>query len=154
MVRDIKAAQKQTVLGFFWIILSPLLSVAAMTVVFDRMLRVPSDGFPYPIFLFAGQFLWAQFSGALSGATNSVVTNTGFIQKVYIPRLFFPISASLSGLRNICIVFPALLIAMLFMGWHATDPCSLHPLPWSSDASSPDSDRWCVAIELTRGWRE
>jgi len=116
MVRDIKATQKQTVLGFFWIILSPLVSVAMMTVVFGQMLSVPSDGYPYPIFLFAGQFLWGQFSSAFTGATNSVVSQGNLIQKVYIPRLFYPVSAALSGLLNICIVLPLLLIVMAVMG--------------------------------------
>jgi lipopolysaccharide transport system permease protein len=116
MLRDIKAAQKQTVLGFFWIIISPLVSVAAMTVVFSQMLSVPSDGYPYPIFLFAGQFLWGQFSGSFSGSTGSVVANSGFIQKVYIPRLFYPVSAAFGGLLSICIVFPLILVVMTVLG--------------------------------------
>lgn len=116
MWRDIKAQQKQTVLGFIWIILGPLMSVAMMTVVFSRMLKVPSDGFPYPIFLFAGQFLWAQFSLAYNGSIGSVVANANFIQKVYTPRLIFPVSRSLGGLINICIVFPTILIVMVCLG--------------------------------------
>jgi len=87
-----------------------------MTVVFSQMLNVPSDGFPYPIFLFAGQFLWGQFSQSFSGSLNSVVSNAGFIQKVYIPRLFYPLSASLGGLLNLCIVFPVILVVMTILG--------------------------------------
>jgi homopolymeric O-antigen transport system permease protein len=116
MWRDLKAQQKQTVLGFAWIVLGPLVSVAMMTVVFSRMLKVPSDGAPYSVFLFAGQFLWSQFSMAYSGSIASVVTNANFIQKVYVPRLIFPIASSLSGLVNICIAFPIMLIVMLCLG--------------------------------------
>ena len=117
MLRDIKAQQKQTVLGVFWIIISPLVSVAAMTLVFARMLSVPSDGFPYPIFLFAGNFLWGQFSGAFSAATGSVVGNSNFIQRVYFPRLMIPVSASMGTLVNSSIVFPMILIVMLALGY-------------------------------------
>jgi ABC-type polysaccharide/polyol phosphate export permease len=46
-----------------------------MTVVFSRMLNVPSDGFPYPVFLFAGQFLWGQFSLAYNGSIGSALSN-------------------------------------------------------------------------------
>ena len=117
MWRDIKAQQKQTLLGFFWIIAAPLVSVVTMTLVFGRMLQVPSDGFPYPIFLFAGQFLWSQFAAAFGLATNSVVGNAHFIDKIYFPRLLLPISASSSGLINICIVFPMILIVMFALGY-------------------------------------
>jgi hypothetical protein len=117
MLRDIKAAQKQTVLGVFWILISPLVSVAAMTVVFSKMLNVPSDGFPYPIFLFAGTFLWGQFSHAFGGTLGCVLANSNFIQKVYFPRLLMPLSASTSGFVNICIVFPTILIVMVFLGF-------------------------------------
>jgi len=116
MWRNIKAQQKQTVLGILWIFIGPLASVAMMTVVFSRMLNVPSDGFPYPIFLFAGNFLWGQFSGAAFGSMNSVVGASNFIQKVYFPRLMIPLSASLNGLVNICIVFPLILVVMLVLG--------------------------------------
>lgn len=115
--RDVKAVQKQTVLGVLWLFISPLLSVVALTVVFGRMLGVPSDGFPYPIFVFAGQMLWNQFSGALNFSTGSVVANANFIQKVYFPRLLIPLTASLNGWLNLCIVFPTLLILMIVLGY-------------------------------------
>ena len=117
MWRNIKAQQKQTVLGILWIFIGPLASVAMMTVVFSRMLNVPSDGFPYPIFLFAGNFLWGQFSGATGGSMNSVVGSANFIQKVYFPRLLIPLSAATGGLINVCIVFPLILVVMLVLGY-------------------------------------
>ena len=117
MWRNIKASQKQTVLGILWIFIGPLASVAMMTVVFSRMLNVPSDGFPYPIFLFAGNFLWGQFSGATGGSMNSVVGSANFIQKVYFPRLLIPLSAATGGLINVCIVFPLILVVMVVLGY-------------------------------------
>lgn len=117
MWRDIKAQEKQTVLGVLWIFIAPLASVAAMTVVFGGMLNVPSDGFPYPIFVFAGQFLWGLFSSSFGSVTNSVVGSSHFIQKVYFPRLLIPLSAATGGLVNICIVFPTVLAVMLAFGY-------------------------------------
>ena len=117
MWRDIKAQEKQTVLGILWVFIAPLASVAAMTVVFGRMLNVPSDGFPYPIFVFAGQFLWGQFSSSFGSVTGCVLGSSHFIQKVYFPRLLIPLSAATGGLVNICIVFPTVLAVMLVYGY-------------------------------------
>lgn len=121
--RDIKATQKQTILGFVWIVISPLISVAAMSIVFGQMLSIPSDGVAYPIFLFAGQFLWGQFSQSCTSATASIVANAGFIQKVYIPRLIYPLSSSLAALPNIIVVFPIIIFAIVAIG---------QPLPWTA----------------------
>ncbi len=122
LLRDIKATQKQTVLGFLWILVSPLMAVATYTVVFGRLAGLPSDGVPYPVFVFAGQILWDTFAQALRGTTTSVVQNSHFVQKVYFPRFVIPATAALTGVLNVFIVLVAL-VAMLFWygfhpGWH------------------------------------
>ena len=114
--RDIKASHKQTVLGVLWLFISPLASVAVLSVVFGRMAKIPSDGAPYPLFVFAGHLVWNAFSAAVQGTTTSVVSNSHFIQKVYFPRLLIPTTAALSGVVNLGIVLISLLGMMLFYG--------------------------------------
>lgn len=120
--RDIKAAQKQTVMGIAWILVSPLLAVATYTIVFGRLAGLPSDGVPYPVFVFAGQLVWSAFSSALQGTTTSVVANSQFIQKVYFPRLLIPTTAALTGAVNIAVMLVGLIATQLWYGliptWH------------------------------------
>jgi len=118
LVRDIKAAQKQTVLGFLWILISPLLTVATYSVVFGRLAGLPSDGVPYPVFVFAGQIVWDAFATAVKGTTTSVVLNGHFVQKVYFPRLLIPATAALSGALNLLIVLAGLLAMLTWYGFH------------------------------------
>lgn len=128
LLRDIKAAHKQTVLGMGWILVSPLVTVAVYTVVFGRMFQMPSDGYPYPLLAFSGQYLWGAFSASLMATTRSVVGNAHFIQKIYFPRLLLPVSAALSGLVNIGLVFFSLLVLMCVYGYWPSPAVALAPV--------------------------
>ena len=94
--RDIKVKYKQTVLGFAWAILQPLLMMLVFTFFFSNVLSssLPAD-IPYPLFAFAGIMLWNVFSTGLSGSANSMISNANIIKKIYFPRLILPASAIL-----------------------------------------------------------
>ncbi len=96
-VRDIQVKYKQTVLGFLWAILQPLLMMVVFTVFFSRVLNTPSDGLPYPLFVLSGLILWGLFSNGLMNSSNSMVTNSNIIKKIYFPRMIIPLSAILSA---------------------------------------------------------
>lgn len=96
-VRDIQVKYKQTVLGFLWAILQPLLMMVVFTVFFSRVLNTPSDGLPYPLFVLSGLVLWGLFSNGLMNSSNSMVTNANIIKKIYFPRMIIPLSAILSA---------------------------------------------------------
>jgi len=93
--RDIKVKYKQTFLGFAWAILQPFVLMVIFSLFFGKALSVPSDGIPYPLFVFSGLMLWNVFSTGLSGAGNSMVSNANIIKKIYFPRLIIPMSAIL-----------------------------------------------------------
>src|SRR5687767_2023563 len=88
--RDIKIKYKQTMLGFLWAILQPLLLMVIFTFFFGRALKVPSQNLPYPIFVFSGLLLWNTFSSGLTNSANSMVNNVQIIKKIYFPRLIIP----------------------------------------------------------------
>ena len=111
--RDIKVKYKQTVLGAAWAILQPFLTMIVFSVLFGKLAKVPSDGIPYPIFVYAGLLPWNYFSSALSNSGNSLVSSSNLITKVYFPRLIIPTSASLAGLLDFFIAF-IILIGMMF----------------------------------------
>jgi lipopolysaccharide transport system permease protein len=91
--RDILVRYKQTAIGMAWALIRPFLTMVVFTVVFGNIAKLPSEGVPYPILVFAGMLPWQFFSTALSECSNSLITNANLISKVYFPRLIVPISA-------------------------------------------------------------
>ncbi len=96
--RDLKVRYKQTVLGVAWAVIQPSFITLAFSVFFGRLAGMPSDGIPYPLFVFCGLLPWQLFAHALTDSSNSLVLNERLITKVYFPRLVIPLSAVLSGL--------------------------------------------------------
>ncbi len=84
---------KQTVVGILWALLRPLLTMLVLTVVFGKWAKMPSEGVPYPILVFAAMLPWQFFANSFSGASNSLITNANLISKVYFPRLIIPTSS-------------------------------------------------------------
>lgn len=91
--RDILVRYKQTAIGMAWALIRPFLTMVVFTVVFGNLAKLPSEGVPYPILVFAGMLPWQFFSTALSECSNSLISNANLISKVYFPRLIVPISA-------------------------------------------------------------
>ena len=112
--RDIKVLYKQTVLGFGWAILRPVLSMVIFTVIFGDLAQVDSDGVPYAIFSYAALVPWLYFSTALSAAALSLVNNTDMLTKVYVPRLTFPMTPVFSKLVDFFISF---VIVFVLLPW-------------------------------------
>lgn len=112
--RDIKIKYKQTVLGFLWAVLQPLLMMVIFTLFFGRALNIPSQELPYPIFVFSGLLLWNMFSTGLTGSANSMVNNSAIIKKIYFPRLIIPTSAILVALFDFFMAFVLFIPLLLF----------------------------------------
>ncbi|PZO40809.1 MAG: phosphate ABC transporter permease [Pseudanabaena frigida] len=91
--RDILVRYKQTAIGITWALIRPFLTMIVFTVVFGQLAKLPSQGVPYPILVFAGMLPWQFFSNALSECSNSLIGNANLISKVYFPRLIVPTSA-------------------------------------------------------------
>jgi lipopolysaccharide transport system permease protein len=109
-LRDVRVRYKQAVLGIGWAVFQPLAGVVVFTIVFRRLAQVESDGLPYPIFAFAGLLAWNYTSGAVTKATQSLVSNAGLVTKVYFPRLLIPLAAVLPGLLDLAVSVPVLLV--------------------------------------------
>jgi homopolymeric O-antigen transport system permease protein len=112
--RDIKVRYKQTVLGGLWAIIQPVFTMVVFTLFFGRLAKMPSDGIPYPIFVYAGLLPWTYFANALSASGNSLVGSANLITKVYFPRLIVPASASLAGLLDFFIAMFVLAGLMIY----------------------------------------
>jgi lipopolysaccharide transport system permease protein len=91
--RDILVRYKQTVVGIAWALIRPFLTMIVLTVVFGTLAKLPSNGVPYPILVFAAMLPWQFFSNSLSECSNSLISNSNLISKVYFPRLIIPTSS-------------------------------------------------------------
>jgi len=109
-VREIRIRYKQSVLGIAWAVLQPLTLMLMFTLIFSVLLKVPSDGVPYPIFSYSALMFWIFFSGSLTRAIPSVEINAPLIRKIYFPRELFPISSVLAAL------FDLLIATVIFLG--------------------------------------
>jgi lipopolysaccharide transport system permease protein len=114
--RDVKVRYKQTALGVAWAVLQPLLTMVVFTVIFGRLAGVPSDGEPYPIFVYAGLLPWNFFNQAVTTSSNSLVGNAALITKVYFPRLVIPGAAVGAGLVDFAIAAVILFVMAFHYG--------------------------------------
>ena len=114
--RDIKVRYKQTALGALWILLQPVASMVVFGILFGQLLKAPSGGAPYPLFVYAGLLPWNYFAGSLTRSSSRLVESAHLITKVYFPRLVIPISGVLSGLVDFAVAFLVLLGLMIYYG--------------------------------------
>ena len=119
--RDILVRYKQTVLGVLWSMLRPLLTIIIFTLIFGRLAKLPSQGVPYAILVFAAMLPWQLFASALSESSNSLLGNAHLISKIYFPRLIIPISSVMVSLLDLLISL-ALLLGL--MAWYHCLPGS------------------------------
>ena len=126
--RDIKVRYKQTALGVAWAILQPLAVALALAVFLGRMIHLPSDDLPYPVFVYAGMVLWQLFAQGLTESSNSIDNNERLISKVYFPRLLVPLSAILASLLDFVISLIVLVLFLAYFRIAPTGAVALFPL--------------------------
>lgn len=115
--RDILVRYKQTIIGIVWALGRPLLTMLVFTLVFSKLAKLPSEGVPYPILVFAALLPWQFFSSAFSGAGDSLISNAGMISKVYFPRLVIPASAVIVSFVDFLISGVILVGLMIWYGF-------------------------------------
>ncbi len=126
--REVKVRYKQTALGAAWAIIQPLFTMIVFSLFFGRLAKVPSDGIPYPLFSLAALIPWTFFANGLTLSSNSLVSSSNLISKVYFPRLTIPISAVLSGVVDFAISLILLVGMMAFYHLVPTLRCVYLPL--------------------------
>ena len=112
--RDLKVKYKQTIIGVGWAIFQPFITMVIFSVFFGKMLKVPSDGIPYPIFVYTGLLLWQFFSTSLTDISNILINNQAIITKVYFPRLILPISSTITKFVDFVIASGLLVVLMIY----------------------------------------
>ncbi|MDD5362968.1 MAG: ABC transporter permease [Ignavibacteria bacterium] len=115
--RDILVRYKQTFFGIAWSIIRPLITIVVFSVIFGKVASLPSDGIPYPILVIAGTLPWQLFSTSLSEASNSLISNSNMITKVYFPRLAIPLSTIVVSIIDFAISLVILICVMIYYAY-------------------------------------
>lgn len=126
VIRDLKVRYRNSVLGFIWSLLNPLLMMTVYTVVFSVLLR--NDIPNFPLFVLVGLLPWNFAVTSVVGSVTSVVGNSHLIKKVYFPRAVLPLSVVLSNLVNFVLALPVLFGLMLVTGGQLTTHVVLLPV--------------------------
>ena len=112
--RDLKVRYKQTIIGFLWVILQPVLITIVFSIFLGFLVRVPSGGIPYPLMVFSGMLPWTFFASSLAGAASSLIGNSALITKVYFPRVLVPAANILGRLVDFSISSFILAVLILY----------------------------------------
>jgi len=102
------------VLGVVWVILQPLLTTIILAIFLGKLARVPSNGFPYPVFVCAGLLVWTFFSAAITSGSNSLVGSSHLVTKIYFPRMIVPAAAVGARVVDFVIGFLNLIGLMIY----------------------------------------
>ena len=115
--RDVAVRYKQTVIGALWAFLRPFMTMVVFTVVFGSLAKLPTEGTtPYAVMVFAGLLPWTLFSSVLTEASNSVISNSNLISKVYFPRMIVPLATVVVALIDFLVSLVILAGLMLWYG--------------------------------------
>ena len=111
VLRDLKARTKQAYLGYFWILIQPLLLTGAFSFLVQQVLqRSDLSDIPYPVFVMAGVIPWQFFANSLNESTESLVKNVDLVRQVYFPReilAIYPVFARLIDVAVGCVALGA-----------------------------------------------
>lgn len=118
--RDVKVKYKQTAVGALWAIFQPFVTMVVFSVFFGYLAKLPSDGIPYPIFVYVGLLFWTLFSTSLAQASNSIVENERIITRIYFPRIILPVSTIITHIVDFAIAAVILALMMVFYGYAPT----------------------------------
>lgn len=119
VLRDIRSRYKQSILGYAWVILNPLVQLLVYSFVFSVIFRFPTGNIPYSIFLFIGLLPWIYLQSSLSTATLSLVDNSDLLKKVYFPREVLIYAVIIS--KSIDFLF-ACLVLIAFLIYYQISP--------------------------------
>jgi homopolymeric O-antigen transport system permease protein len=111
--RDVAVRYKQTSIGVLWAIIQPFLTMVVFTLVFGKFADFPSQGVPYPIFVYSALLPWTYFASSLTSASGSLVSNKALVTKVYFPRVLLPLAGVFVPLVDF-VIASVVLVGMMF----------------------------------------
>ena len=147
--RDLLVRYKQTAIGIVWAVIRPFLTMVVLTIVFGKLAKLPSEGVPYPILVFAAMLPWQFFANAFSESSNSLIGNANLISKVYFPRLVIPTSSVIVSFVDFLISGIILIGLMLWYNfWPSWRLIALPALIAVAFAAAMGAGLWISALNV------
>ena len=112
--RDIKVLYAQTILGFSWAILQPLIQIILFTIIFGKVAKLSTEGIPYFLFSSVAIIPWTYMSQSITMSSESLVRGQSLLGKIYFPRLIFPMTPVLSKMIDFGISILIILAAAIY----------------------------------------
>lgn len=112
VARDLKVRYRRSVIGFFWTMLQPLLTLSVLTVVFSTLFR-SFDVVNYPVYALSGILFWNFFSQSIVASMNSLRGYSHILQKLPVPMAVFPVATVISGVVNLLLALVPMLVIIL-----------------------------------------
>lgn len=117
--RNLKIRYQQTVIGVGWALLQPILYALIFTIIFGRLVGMPTNGAPYPLFVMSGLIIWLFVAQSFPFASASIVINPHLVTRIYFPRIILPVAAMSAAFADF-VVSLSLLAAL--MAWYGVVP--------------------------------
>lgn len=117
--RDIKVLYAQTILGFSWAILQPLVEILIFTIIFGKVAKISTEGIPYVLFSSVAIIPWNYMSQAMNKSSESLIAGQNMLGKIYFPRLIYPLTPVLAKLLDFAI---SMIIVVAIMGYYRVAP--------------------------------
>lgn len=125
--RDVQLRYKQTALGVVWVVLQALVSSLLFAFIFGRLARLPSDGVPYLLFVFAAILPWRLFTDSLQRGGASLVMESRLVTKIYFPRILIPLASTSAAIIDFAV--SAVIMAVLLVLYAVPPTMNLLALP-------------------------
>lgn len=116
--QELTVKYKRSVLGFFWSLLNPIATMIISSIVFGSIMRFELSDFV--VFLYAGMLPWGFFANSVDFCGVSIINNEGFIKKIYMPKIVFPLTTVCANFINMLFSMSALFLIMIFLGARIT----------------------------------
>lgn len=117
MWRDLKVRYKQTAIGIAWAVFQPFIAMVVFSVFFGKLAHMPSDGVPYPIFVYTGLLFWQFFASSLGDVSGSLISNQSIVTKIYFPRMILPLAVIATNLVDFAVASLVLVGLMIYYGF-------------------------------------
>ncbi len=127
IARTIKVRYKRSALGLMWTMLNPLMMMAIWSIVFSQLFRVTLEH--YAVYALSALVLWNFFSQGTLTAMTELAWGNGLLQRIYVPRTIFAVSAVGTGLVNLLLALVPLAVIMLVTGVPLSPALVFLPVP-------------------------
>jgi ABC-2 type transport system permease protein len=114
--KELKVRYKYPFLGFLWAFIVPLCMIFVFMLIFSYIIKIPSPGYPFFIFLVSALFPWNYLNLSISTSTMSLLDSGSLIKKVYFPREIIPISIVVVNLILFVFSLGLMLIFIMLFG--------------------------------------